>query len=250
MDLGKISKLLLVDVEGVGWPREVGAIYWDMITNTTRELFIEIPKDMRKVFVTPRGKRYIPWKDFDHGAYKDTFEKLTQLNSIAGECHGILAHNAVHDKQMLDGIDELKDLIDKPWICTMRDFQWQNNLSKKESLETLCGTFNVPYTNAHHALGDCKLILSCITRSPEPKVLILQAFQEKRFNDLDRKGYRRWSVKDRLYQRKAFELRTGLKLDVLEPQKITEAISSSGNGATAQVPNDEEKETEISRSDT
>lgn len=172
----RVSKLLVVDVEGRGWPREIGAIFWDRETNQKNELLIQIPDDLQEELAQPLTDRKI---GLDNPVYFELQQQFLYLNKMVRECDIVVAHNATFDKQMITAIEELRTFLDKKWICTMHDFCWNNGLGRKESLETICRRLDVPYKNAHRALGDCRLLVSCLIERKPLRDKLLRAYKNR-----------------------------------------------------------------------
>jgi|SRR5579872_1975424 len=204
-----LNRVLIVDAEGVGWPIEIGAIYWDLNADTWEELLIEIPPRWREEFVSE--KQHIYAQDED---YRATRGRIVELRAWGLECDAILAHNATHTRDLVCGILELRALFTKKWICTMRDFPWKHGLSAQESLRTICNTMEVPYENAHHALVDCKLLAKCITKMPDFRGCLDAAEYTARYKaKMSTKVPHLSTLAERKFYRKTFQYKTQAQPD-------------------------------------
>lgn len=87
---------------------------------------------------------------------------IAQFQIWAQQADYLIAHNAKFDSQWF-GYGVLP-YIDKPWLCTYRDFIWKNN-SKPTSLVTTCINHGIEVSKAHRALTDCQMIAELFDRT-------------------------------------------------------------------------------------
>jgi hypothetical protein len=178
----KVNKVFVVHVEGVGWPREIGVIVWNVETKERVERSVDIPKHLRQVFVTPLKERKVAPYNVDEA--RAIQRKLLELRVMAVECDAVMAHNATFDRKMLSGIEELSVLGSKRWLCSMHEFPWPDGLKLKltrhESLATICKAMDVDVSHEHErahqglALADCQLLIECMEKLEDLRPRLVQ----------------------------------------------------------------------------
>lgn len=160
------TKLLIVDVEGTGWPRQIGAIFIDIETSELKPLVINIPPFLRESMIKPIKIRDPTCTTHPHYA---SIQKLFQeLNEMCAKCEIVVAHNGFRfDKPMITAIEELAPFKTKEWVCTMIDFKWLSSssvepLKRNQSLEAICKNQGVEYKGEHDAYNDCHMLMQCL----------------------------------------------------------------------------------------
>lgn len=83
------------------------------------------------------------------------------FNTLVSDSDYIVAHNAAFDKCW---IDKYFSQNRKPWLCTLKDFDWGRPVSK---LVNLAVDLGVPVLSAHRALTDCDLLAKIFTAYEE-----------------------------------------------------------------------------------
>lgn len=169
----KANKLLVVDVEGVGCPSNIGAIMWNVETNERVERVVHIPKHLRAAFGTAVPERKV--ESYDVPEYRAVQQQLMEVRQMAVDCDFVLAHNATFARRMVAAIDELRAVHAKNWLCSMHDFPWPNGLSRKESLDNVCKRLDVPCEGARHGLAACQLLVACMQAVHELPARLMQA---------------------------------------------------------------------------
>src|SRR5579872_1818892 len=135
-ELKALRRILIIDTEGRDEPTEIGAILYSFDHGIEKEYWSLIPFDIQK------------------------------LNEMIGKCDAIMAHNAGHDKGLLENLSDL-NIDNKPWICTMYDFTWpEHRDARRAKLRILCDFYKVSLRDAHNALRDCHLLLQCLSQIP------------------------------------------------------------------------------------
>lgn len=157
--------ILIVDTEGSQSLCELGAVLYD----TTNHKIIQTISTLVPQSLTPCMERLDEKNQDSHYAQRCQSSQILDRSLCEQAlltfiymfcvCDIILAHNAEHDKSVLNHV--IKDLDMKPWMCTLYKFRWPNCMWRPK-LETICQKLNVPYNNAHVAISDCFLLLSCL----------------------------------------------------------------------------------------
>lgn len=99
-----------------------------------------------------------------------SLESLTYLQHLIGQADAIVAHNAEFDRNWIthftvNNFDTIATR--KPWICTLKDFDWSDISPGSQSLVNIAINMGVPVTSAHRALTDCHLLAEIFTRLPD-----------------------------------------------------------------------------------
>jgi DNA polymerase III epsilon subunit-like protein len=161
--------VLIVDTEGSPTtPCEIGAILYDTKTNEILQcestlLPHEMTKKMAELDLLDPNETYL-CRSVASNCVKpsDLQQAYDRINTMFLACELIIAHNASHDRRVVSGIVKL-NTRNKPWMCTMRNITWPNyTFDKCPRLDEICGVQNVGYKDAHVALNDCDMLLSCL----------------------------------------------------------------------------------------
>ncbi len=110
-----------------------------------------------------------PWK-----------EGLVYFKSLVQVADVMVAHNASFDKKWFG--KGLLPEISKPWICTMEDISWPEELQlrAKPSVRDLALAYGVPVWNAHRALTDCIYIMEVLRRCKDLEILLMHALEPRK----------------------------------------------------------------------
>lgn len=191
----ELSKVLVLDCKGVGWPWHIGAISWNLDSDERAELAIDIPHALQDQLILAKAERKMTPENKLNASVQSDFEKL---NAMANNCDVILAHNATHNKQLVSAFEELEPLLDKNWTCMMRNFQW-NCTAQTPSLQKICEAYNVPYDKA---ISGCQHLVKCLSLTPNFKERLRHAWRKPPRNN---RAFRRRTIIERKNERQKFE---------------------------------------------
>lgn len=158
------TNILVIDTEGVGWPREIGAVSINLETFEFDPFQIVIAPQIRESMILPINKR--PTHVIEDDQYKRLQTQLAKLNEMCAKCDIVMAHNVGVDQKMLSLIEELKPFEDKLWVCTMNHFPWPIK-PKTKSLQSICEAQGVTYENEHTAVNDAQMVVACLVKIPQ-----------------------------------------------------------------------------------
>jgi DNA polymerase-3 subunit epsilon len=142
-------------------------------------------------------------------------EAAVLLLAMLRQADALVAHNAVFDRQWLDGwlIARGHDntlAMGKPWICTCEGISWED-LRPNPSLQTLALAHGVPVWAAHRAMTDCIYLAAVLERAAAleqklaegllPRRLVAADLPFQRKEEAKQAGFR-WLPDRRLWVRK------------------------------------------------
>ncbi len=107
-------------------------------------------------------------------------EALLYLKSLVDRADLMVAHNASFDKQWF-GKEPLPSVL-KPWLCTMEDISWPENLQlrSRPSVRDLALAHGVPVWSAHRALTDCIYLADVFSRCDDLEKLLLHGLEPRK----------------------------------------------------------------------
>ncbi len=144
-----------------------------------------------------------------------TEEAAVLLLAMLRQADALVAHNAVFDRQWLDGwlITRGHDntvAMGKPWICTCEGITWED-VRPNPSLQALALAHGVPIWAAHRALTDCIYLAAILERAAAleqnlvegllPRRLVAADLPFARKNEAKEAGFR-WLPERKLWVRK------------------------------------------------
>ncbi len=172
--------LLIIDTETTGLDvnenncLEIGAILFHVKSRCVlaQQSFL-LPVDSNDAQKINRIPAHVtrlsqPWK-----------EGLVYFEHLIDCCDAVVAHNATFDRQWF-GKEPLPAII-KPWICSMEDISWPENLQlrPRPSVRDLALSYEVPVWNAHRALTDCIYLSEVFRRTENLETLLIQALEPR-----------------------------------------------------------------------
>ena len=90
------------------------------------------------------------------------FLGMMMIVKMIDHSDAIIAHNAEFDRKFIEET-LLEDISkSKKWICTKNDVVWPVRKGCPLNLIHIAVDLEVPVVNAHRALNDCKILMSCI----------------------------------------------------------------------------------------
>lgn len=119
--------------------------------------YILPPYDPEKVWDDPSGRTAVVYSE-EPEYFMDRI-----LLEMARASRFLVAHNAEFDKGFIATLNCGRELLDRTWICTRKNFTWPVPLARLR-LEDVCNGMGVPYVQAHRALADCLLLAQCFQR--------------------------------------------------------------------------------------
>lgn len=127
------------------------------------------------------------------------------FNDLADHADVIVAHNADFDKQWYWDIE-------KPWLCTMEDFDWSpHDHVNGKSLVAIALSHGIGVSSAHRALTDCQLIAELLNRHHDLQTLFRRAMRPKAIfravvsyddNHLAKAAGFRWNPESKIWWRR------------------------------------------------
>jgi DNA polymerase-3 subunit epsilon len=100
------------------------------------------------------------------------------IGSLVAAADVIVAHNAEFDRRWWKGA-----IQEKPWACTLTDFDFPMALQPCQKLVDLALDHDVPVASAHRALTDCALLAAILSRydTGNLQVMFARAMRPKGF---------------------------------------------------------------------
>jgi len=161
-----VKNILLIDVETTGLDHkkgkllEIGAIFYDIDTKSILHSMSTM------IFSDNNAAEHInniSISSLMSVNVTNTYYAINYLKQLIIDADVLVAHNAQFDRNWLESYLPLSDIIkSKKWLCTKKDIKWPHTFNLK--LETIAKSFNIDYSGAHRALGDCKILLQCLQK--------------------------------------------------------------------------------------
>ena len=91
---------------------------------------------------------------------------LVMIESMADNAVALVAHNAQFDQKFVKAMNGFTtEFYHKLWICSKRDIKWHIPLPRMR-LQDICEGCQIPYSNAHRAMQDVRLLTACLAKLP------------------------------------------------------------------------------------
>lgn len=104
-----------------------------------------------------------------------------RIRSLVSQAEFCIAHNASFDRPFVERLFP-KLFRQRPWLCTMRDIDWQARGLTSRSLEAIARHHHIRHDQAHRALGDARttFALLCLAGTNGEPLLVHLMEQHRR----------------------------------------------------------------------
>jgi len=179
--------VLFVNAKGVTVPTQLGAILVNVETQGRTPFSTLIPHDMTESMlkhpIRQDGKAFemisIQSKQISPEALARKYRAFNDMVQVADI---VVAQNAPSTKKTITMIPEVSIVFTKPWIDTMRDFQWPGNdgFMSFDKMANLTGSRD---TDRYDALGASTLLSNAVMSIPNWKDQLLNAIGQHESTD-------------------------------------------------------------------
>lgn len=109
-------------------------------------------------------------------------QSIDLIGDLLFNADAIVAHNAEFDRKWINTIPKLEqNSRHRKWICTRNDVTWPLRKDSPLNLIHIAANLGVPIINAHRALSDCHLLLSCLEKVPDMELFLDHSISDKKW---------------------------------------------------------------------
>ena len=159
----------ILDTETTGLEEEdqpisIAAVLLE-VSATTGDVFAEVDSyyGLREptVPINPRAQS-VHGLTFEH--VRGQRWDLKRLYKIVNSAALLVAHNAQFDRRMLAQL--MPHVLERKWACTMYSLKhdWTRLSDGKWALDTICRSLDIPRSQQHGAMEDCRALQQVLTR--------------------------------------------------------------------------------------